>query len=244
MSKNQTILILIPARSGSKGIPGKNIRPLHGKPLIAWTVEAAQCDNCFTCRTIVSTDDPEIASIAQMWGAEIPFLRPQHLAQDLTPSMDVVLHAIEWLDTHEHYQPDLVMYLQPTSPLRTAQDIQAAIELLIAKNADSVVSVSPVQKHPYWMKQMDAEGRMKDFIVQSHFVTNRQELPTVYTLNGAIYVARRDTLLQHKTWYVTDTYAYVMPPERSLDIDSAWDWWLIESVMAKRLNRDASSVDE
>jgi len=241
MNYSQTLLILIPARSGSKGLPGKNTRPLHGKPLIAWTIEAARHDNGCLSRVVTSTDDAAIAAIAQAWGAEIPFLRPKELAQDRTPAIDVVLHALEWFETSEQYRPDLLMYLQPTSPLRTAQDIRVAIQLLLDKGADSVVSVSPVKNHPYWMKQLDAEGRMTDFLTEFHAPANRQELPTVYALNGAIYLARRDVLLQSKTWYTDRTYAYVMLPERSLDIDSLWDWRLVEATLSWQESRSSDS---
>jgi len=234
MSANLTILAIIPARGGSKGISGKNIRPLCGRPLIAWTIEAARQSNSLS-QIIVSTDDSEIAHIAQAWGAEVPFLRPAELARDDTPGFATVLHTIEWIETTFQYQPDLIILLQPTSPLRTAQDIQAAIRLHYEKGADSVVSICPVHQHPFWMKQLDEEGRMRDFIAQIQPVSNRQDLSSVYALNGAIYLARRDVLKQRKTWYTERTYGYVMPAERSLDIDTLWDWRLVEILLTETI---------
>lgn len=228
-----TVLAVIPARGGSKSIPRKNIKLLAGKPLIAWTIEAALQSQMFS-RVIVSTDDKEIAEVARDWGAEVPFMRPVELAQDNIPGIAPILHAIEWLAVNEQDQSDLVMCLQPTSPLRIAQDIQSALELQFDKNADGVVSVCPVKDHPYWMKQLNSDGRMCDFMTLDRPVLRRQDLPLVYALNGAIYLAPRDVLLVRKTWYTDKTYAYVMPPERSLDIDTVWDWWMVELALKEK----------
>ncbi len=230
MKTNIRVLAIIPARSGSKGLPGKNVRHLHGKPLLAWSIEAGQHSKCLD-RIIVSTDDATIADIAREWGAETPCLRPAELAQDDTSSMAVVFHILEWLAKHEQYVPDATMLLQPTSPLRTAHDIQSALQLYTAKHADGVVSVSPVTKHPLWMKVLDAEGRLNDFIAQEQPITSRQALPPVYALNGAIYLASSKVLTKYQTWYTQQTYGYVMPVERSLDIDSAWDWHIVEILL-------------
>jgi CMP-N,N'-diacetyllegionaminic acid synthase len=227
------VLGIVPARGGSKSIPRKNVQPFLGKPLVAWTIEAALQSRCLV-RTIVSTDDPEIAHVAQEWGAEVPFVRPPELAQDDTPGVVPILHALEWLEANEHYEPDMVMCLQPTSPLRTAQDIRAAIQLHLAKKADGVVSVTPVEHHPYWMKRLDAEGRMRDFVTSNPPVWRRQDLPPAYCLNGAIYLAGRDVLLTRNSWYTENTFAYIMPPERSLDIDTPWQWHLAEAILKGR----------
>lgn len=221
-----SVLALIPARGGSKGLPNKNIARVGGKPLIAWTILAAQQVKSVD-RIVVTTDSPEIARIARDYQAEIPFLRPPELALDDTPGMAPILHAIQWLETNQNYCPDYVMCLQPTSPLRSSQDIEAAIQLALDKNADSVVSVSHVKQHPQWMKGVDAEGRMVDYIPAADLITRRQDLSPVYALNGAIYLTRRNILLEKKTWYTLETYAYIMLPEHSIDIDTPWDLYLI-----------------
>ena len=231
------ILGIIPARGGSKSIPGKNIFPLAGKPLVAYTIEVGLQAQT-TDRLIVSTDDERIADVARRYGAEVPFMRPTELAQDDTPGIAPILHAVRWLEEHEKYQPDFVMCLQPTSPLRTAGDIDAAVELILQRNAAVVVSVTPVDYHPYWMKRLDAEGRIRDFITLDHPMTRRQDLPQVYALNGAIYLARREVLLEQESWYTDETYAYVMPPERSLDIDTSWDLYLTDLILRTRTSNE------
>jgi CMP-N-acetylneuraminic acid synthetase len=218
---NGTVLAIIPARGGSKGVPNKNLAQVAGRPLIEWTIDAARRATSLG-RVVVTTDAPSIADAARKSGAEVPFLRPSELAQDDSPGMAAILHAVAWLAEHERYHPDYVMCLQPTSPLRTARDIDAAVGLLAQHEADSVVSVTPVDQHPYWMKQMDADGRLRDFMVPDRPAIRRQDLPLVYALNGAIYLAGRTVLVDTASWYTTNTRGYVMPPERSLDLDTPW----------------------
>lgn len=232
-----SVVGLITARGGSKSIPRKNIKLLAGKPLIAWTIEAALQSHRLS-RVIVSTDDEEIAQVAREWGAEVPFMRPAELAQDKTPSIFAILHAINWLDQFESYQPDFVMCLQPTSPLRTAQDIDTVIERTSQKKVDSVVSVTPVNHHPYWLKKVDDNGRMQDFVTLNQPISRRQDLPAVYALNGAIYLAHCETLLERKSWYTEQTLAYIMPSERSLDIDMPWDFYLVDLILKDRAKRE------
>lgn len=227
------ILAIIPARGGSKSIPTKNIRPVAGKPLIAWTIQAALASH-HSPRVIVSTDHEQIAETARCFGAEVPFLRPAELAQDDTPGIAPILHAAQWLAEQENYHPDFVMCLQPTSPLRVTEDIDQAIDLLLAKAADAVVSVTPADHHPYWMKRLDPSGRLGDFAPHPPTI-RRQDLPAAYALNGAIYVARCEVLLGYKTWYTDKTYGYVMPPERSIDVDSQWDMYLADLIMKNKL---------
>lgn len=225
-------LAIIPARGGSKGLPRKNVLTVAGKPLLAWTIEAALRSHVFG-RIIVSTEDDEITRVARKWGGECPFRRPVELAQDETSLMEVVLHALRWFVEKEGFRPDYVMALQPTSPLRTAQDIQAAVDLMLKQEADAVVSVGPVKAHPYWMKKITDQGRLIDFVQLNHVPQRRQELPPVFLLNGAIYLASRDVLLLRQTFYTEKTYAYVMPPERSLDIDTNTDLQLVEAELLK-----------
>ena len=227
------ILAIIPARAGSKGIPDKNIARVAGKPLIAYTIQTAANSNVFD-RIIVSTDSKKIAKISESLGAEIPFLRPKTLAQDKTPGIFPILHGIRWLAVNQNYHPDYIMCLQPTSPLRSSVDIKKSILIALQKKADSVISVSPVERHPYWMKKVDKKGRLFNFVSSNRFVSRRQLLPAAYALNGSIYLARREILVGHRTWYMKRTYAYVMPRERSLDIDTPWDLHLANLILRTR----------
>lgn len=233
--QNNTILALITARGGSKGIPGKNIIPVAGKPLIGWTVDAARDAKCVD-RVVLSTDCPRIREVGIQCGAQAPFLRPEELARDDTPSMAVVLHAIQWLEENENYQPKWVLLLQPTSPLRTSADIEAIAALAIRGNAPAAISVTPVSKHPYWTKTMDAQGRISNLITGAPVASRRQDLPAAYALNGALYLVDRTILLKQKTFSPEGALGYVMPPERSLDIDSPWDLRLVELILKENLH--------
>ncbi len=221
---------LVTARSGSKGLPGKNVRLTAGKPLIAWTLEAARAAKSID-RTIVSTDDETIAETARQWGGDVPFLRPTELAQDASPHIDVVLHALNWLDEHQDYRPDYLVLLQPTSPLRSAGDIDGAVALARTRNAGAVVSVCETHDHPYLVRRMTDHGTLEEFLPCPISYARRQDLPPAYALNGAIYVVRRDVLLASRTLCPPETYAYLMRPERSLQIDSVLDLQLVEYLL-------------
>ena len=223
MSKNDMeIVAIITARGNSKGIPSKNIIELNGKPLIAWSIIAAKQSTNIS-RVIVSTDNKKIADVPLKYGAEVPFLRPSELAQDDTLGMAVVLHAIKWLFDEESYSPDFTMLLQPTSPLRNSTDIENAISILNNKNTSSVVSVSQVKQHPHLMVNIKNNGTMKCLAELSMGSGNRHEYPAVYALNGAIYITNTEDVLKNETWYDKDSKAYIMPEERSIDIDSPKD---------------------
>ena len=225
------IIGLITARGGSKSIPRKNIRLLAGKPLIAWTIEAAlQSDGL--SRVIVSTDDEEIAGVSRKWGAEVPFMRPAELAQDDSAHIPVLIHAIEWLEQVEGTTVDYLMLLQPTSPLRICQDIELAIELALDKNADSVISVCEASTHPYFTRRITSDGKLRDFVPKPDGYLRRQVLPPAYAWNGAIFLVRRDILIEKQTIETEHTYAYVMPPERSLEIDTPWDLYLADLILS------------
>lgn len=219
------ILALIPARGGSKGLPGKNILPLAGKPMIQWSIKAAQGSR-FVTRVVVSSDDPAILEVARAAGAETPFVRPAELAQDDTPSMDVVLHALDQLPP-----VDWVVLLQPTSPLRSAEDIDQAIARCLETGAPACVSVSESPALPWWMFRVDATGRLVPFLDAAQRPQRRQEAPTLYTLNGAVYVARVDWLRKTRSFLTEETVAHVMPAERSVDIDTALDFRLAECLL-------------
>jgi len=201
--------------------------------MIAWTIQAALESDSLN-RVILSTDDTEIAETGRKWGAEVPFMRPAELAQANSPHIDVILHAVEWLADNENYQPDYVMLLQPTSPLRTAQDIDAAMALARQHAAESVVSVSESPAHPFFIKSITKEGKLADFGDKPDGYLPRQALPPAYVENGAIYIVRRDILLRQKTLYPDGTYPYIMAEERSLDVDTPWDLYLADLVLSDK----------
>ena len=227
------ILGIIPARGGSKGIPGKNIRDLAGKPLIAWTIEAAL--NSRVCeRLIVSTDDPEIAAVAREFGADTPFLRPPSLSSDTATSLSVVEHALDWMNDTGKEKFSHVLLLQPTSPFRTGEDIQNAVT--IAKKTDAaVVSVCEPQHHPYLFKIIREDGTLGNLMPESTQSSRRQDFPPVYALNGVIYIISVNCLKKEKTFTPEKTVPYIMPPERSLDIDTPWDFFLAEQIMQGKI---------
>jgi len=225
-----TIVGLIPARGGSKGIPRKNIKLLAGKPLIAWTIEAARSCSALS-RVIVSTDDQEIADVALQWGAEVPFLRPAELAGDKSSALDVVLHVLDRLEEHDAAVPEYLLLLQPTSPFRTKQDIEAAIGLAAMRKVDGVVSVCEASPHPLLCQRIREDGRLADYMSADRESRRRQDLPAAYQLNGAIYLNHAQSLRQERTFRPKDTLPYLMPPERSLDLDTLWDWHLAELIL-------------
>lgn len=225
------ILYFIPARGGSKGLPGKNIKPLHNKPMIAYSIEAAlECGHLG--KVMVNTDDPAIAEVAKTFGAEVPFLRPAELAADTSATLDVLLHTLDHYEKQGE-QFDLVMVLQPTSPLRTALDIDAAIELMETKKAEAIVSVCENEHHPLWSNSLPADGSMRDFMRKEVKGKNRQELPPSYRLNGAIYLSTPAAIRKHKGFLHNGTYAYVMPQDRSVDIDHLIDFHLASLLLNK-----------
>lgn len=221
------VLAIIPARGGSKGLPRKNILPVGGRPLIAWSIEAARGANCIH-RVVLSSDDDEIIAVAKAYGCDVPFKRPETLATDEASSMDVVLHALEQLPNH-----DIVILLQPTSPLRTSADIDSAFELMMRSGAPSCVSVCPASESPYWMYSLGDQQRMHQLIKPAADATRRQELPPAYSLNGAIYIARTDWLHKHRSFIGNDTVAYVMPRSRSIDIDTEEDFLAMKKLTEK-----------
>lgn len=229
MYKEKKIVAIVTARSGSKGLPSKNVKILCGKPLIAWTIEQAKKSK-YVDDVIVSTDDKIIASVSEKFGAEIPFLRPQKLSSGTAKSIDVVLHAMEWLKNNAR-QPDLVVMLQPTSPLRSDQDIDRSIELLLEKKAESVVSVCPSEHPMEWTNVLSKNGSMRSFLKKDLVNSIRQELPQSYSLNGAVYVSFCDILKEKLSFIHEGTFAYIMPRVRSVDIDDEYDFKLAEFIM-------------
>ena len=222
---------IIPARGGSKGLPGKNIRPLLGKPLIAYTIEGAQGARSID-RIVVSTDSPEIAEVSRRFGAEVPFMRPDELATDTSEAVDNYIYTVDRLSREGNADIDAFAVLLPTAPLRTSADIDCAVEMFLEKNADSVVSYTP-ESHPIrWHKYVNADGSFEDIFDTA--LENRQELRTSYRPNGAIYVFRT-AMIKTRRYYTDRSYAYVMPRERSVDIDTLDDFELAEFLMRRNL---------
>ena len=234
--KQISVLAVIPARGGSKGLPGKNILPLAGKPLIAHTITAAQQAKSLD-RIVISTDDHEIADICRQYGGKTPFMRPSELAKDETLIYPVLTHAVQWLQKHDNYVPDYVMLLQPTSPLRTSQDIDDSISKALAKDADGIVGLCRADPHPYLAMRLDDAGIISQFMELdsplAERYSRRQDLPDAYSINGAIYLATRELLVENETFYSDRTYAHIMPPERSVDIDSELDLRLAELILGR-----------
>jgi CMP-N,N'-diacetyllegionaminic acid synthase len=225
------VVAIIPARGGSKGIPRKNIKEIAGKPLIAWTIETAL--SCHRLdRVIVSTEDEEIAKIANQYGAEIPFIRPWEIARDETTDLPVYQHALSWLNEHEKYCPDIIVWLRPTAPLRIVEDIEGAIGLLEKTKADFVRTVCKAEHHPYWMMQLKGDCLlpfMEEIETEKYY--RRQLLPPVYRLNGAVDVTWWKTVMEKALLYSGDVRGYVMPQERSVDLDNQLDLLLAEAFM-------------
>ena len=225
------VVALVTARGNSKSIPGKNLATVAGKPLIAWTIEAAR-RAAGVGRVVVSTDDDRIASVARQWHAETPFRRPAELAEDDSPHIDVMLHAVRWLEEHEGCKPDYMLLLQPTSPLRTTEDVEAVIRIASETDVDGVVSVCPVHDHPYLTKRITDDGLLANLVDSGIAYLRRQDLPPAYCLNGALYLMKREALLEQKTFNPARMAPYVMPRERSLDIDDPWDLHVIDRMLS------------
>lgn len=234
MYEARSILALIPARGGSKGLLRKNLQPLLEKPLIYWTLKEAEASR-YIDRIVVSTEDEEIAVVAQTYGAEVPFVRPANLASDTVRGVEVIFHALGWFEKHQNVF-DLVVLLQPTSPLRVSQDIDSAVELLFAKRARAVVSVSESEHHPCYINYLPDNGCMKDFVSYNDRNKNRQELKPAYRINGAIYLAYWDYIKDNHGFFGEKTFAYIMPEERSVDVDSRVEMELA-SIMLKQRER-------
>ena len=227
------ILGLIPARSGSRGIPGKNLRLLGGKSLVARAVESG-LESRLVTRVILSTDSEAIAGEGKRAGAEVPFLRPAELAQDDTPTAAVVVHALDWLKENERSLPDILVLLQPTAPLRTGRHIDEALRLLLDSGARSVVSVTevPGHHHPAWQFFI-REGALVPFLEQP-VPPRRQELSKTYTRNGAIYAAWTETWRSGKISYGPGCAPYLMEPEDSVNVDGPEDLALAEFLLARK----------
>jgi N-acylneuraminate cytidylyltransferase len=217
------ILAAIPARGGSKGIPGKNLRPLGGKPLLTRAIELARAAGVFG-RVLVTTDSEAMAALARQAGAEAPFLRPADLARDDTPMLPVVQHAVRYVMA-EGWSPDIVVLLQPTAPFRRVDDLGHALDLLQSSpGADSVVSVEEIPSHysPHYAMKVET-GKLLPFLPEGARVTRRQDAPKAYTRNGQFYVMRRTTLLEQNSFYGRHCLPFVTA-HKAVNLDTPDDW--------------------
>ncbi len=223
MIDNKKILAVIPARGGSKRLLRKNVLDLGGKPLIGWTINAAlRCT--YIDRVIVSTEDSEIAKIATVFGADIPFLRPKKMAEDDTSTVDLVLGLLDKVEEKNSYY-DYIIVLQPTSPLRTTEHIEAAFEQLIKYNQSAIVSVCHTEHHPFWCNTLNKDRSMSSFLQNDMHNVRSQNLPDYYRLNGAIYICDINKLKTEKTFLLSrDCMAFIMENKSSIDIDTIDDF--------------------
>lgn len=237
MYRDKKVLCIIPARAGSKGLTGKNIKELLGKPLIAYSIKQAK-QSKYIDRVIVSTESPEVAENSRQYGAEVPFLRPQELAADNSSIFDVLIHAIEWVERNENYVFDILVLLHANTPLRTIEDIDNCIQLLVEESADSVFSVTEAHRNPYFNMVELQEGTKVRLVKEGNNYINRQDAPVVYDMNSSIYVWWKDILRQKKSPFLEKSRIYVMPKERSIDIDDALDFKIAEMLMKEDLSDD------
>ena len=228
------VLAIITARGGTKGLPRKNLRPIAGKPLIAWTIEHALEVADQLHRIVVSTDDSEIAAIACQAGAEVPFIRPADLAKDETKSLLVVQHATEFVEAEDQMRMDWILLLQPTSPLRQADDIRNVLALAAEDRCDSVIAVEQVvNSHPMLLKTIQGDWVRPYGEVPQEGVRRQDCYPDVYVNNGAIYLTRRDVVMKQGLLMGVFALPYIMPAERSLDIDTELEFRVAEAMMSQ-----------
>lgn len=230
MYKTKKIVCIIPARSGSKRLPGKNVKKIGGKPMIAHAILAAKGSK-YVDRVIVSTDDVEIAKVARKYGAEVPFIRPAELASDTAPTLLVLQHAIAHIENQDKFKPDLIVLIQPTNPLVKSEDIDGTIEKIIAAKTNSCFTVCEIHQRPEWMYLLDNK-KPKLFLASASKTKRSQDLPKLAIINGAVYVTRYDTLMKKNLIRDnSNTSIYLMPKERSVDIDDHLDFKIAEALI-------------
>lgn len=239
MKKSDSCLAIIPARGGSKGLPGKNIRLLLDKPLIQYSIEAAQNSGCVD-EVVVTTDSEHISSVSSQAGAAVPFIRPANLATDEAKSIDVLKHAVEFYEQTLDQFFDVIMLLQPTSPLRNAMDIKEAYKIFLRNQADSLQSVTLSGAHPYLLREID-NGQLTPYLKSEKEHMRRQDLSELYVLNGAIYIVKRDLLMNKSTLIGRNNCGYIMPKERSIDIDDEFDLKMADFFLSIESNHKNSS---
>lgn len=232
MYQGKTFLAIIPARGGSKGLPGKNIMELCGKPLIAWSIEAGLTSK-YIDEVMVTTDSEEIACVAREFGASIPFIRPADLASDTATSFDAIKHAVNFYDNEVHKKFDYIVLLEPTSPLREKGDIDMAIEQLFSNpQATAVVGICKTEsQNPAFLVKKNDSSFLVGYENRDMKVLRRQEISDVYFFEGSVYVSHTDTLLFRKTFYHEGTLGYEVPKWKSLEIDDMDDFIMVEALM-------------
>ena len=236
MIEGLRVLALVPARAGSKGLPGKNIRPLLGKPLLAWPIEAARASR-YVDRVVISTDSAEFAALAQAAGADVPFLRPAEHASDAAPSIAFIEHALDALAAAgDRY--DLLVLLEPTSPLTEAADIDAALETLVAARpiAESIVGVTAlVSTHPAFAVRLDARGLMQPYAAASFgLLPRRQDSEPLYSLDGSLYISTVEAIRRERGFCHARTLPFITPRWKSFEVDDLVDFICIEAILANR----------
>lgn len=231
MFNGKTFLAIIPARSGSKGLKKKNLKKLCGKHLIGWSIDAA-LKSKYIDEVILSTDDNQIAKVAQKYGAKVPFIRPEFLARDTTPTFDVIEHAINYYKTELKKRFDYVVLLEPTSPLREIEDIDNPIEKLINSSANSIVGISKTEsQNPSFLVLKDEQSFISGYENPNIEVIRRQNIKDVFFLEGSIYISKTDVLLNRKTFYHEKTIGYEIQKYKSFEIDDIYDFVIIEALM-------------
>lgn len=235
MYKNKRILAIIPARGGSKGIPKKNIRPLLGKPLIGWTIDQAKHSK-YIDHVFVSTDNKEIADVSEQFGVKVDSFRPDELAQDSSTSMDVILYTIRFLE-ERNLNFDLVMMLEPTSPLRESSDLDASIEILLENSdAESIVGVCRVEGgHPAFLVKLE-NTFLRSYLGNNFKVLRRQDIDDLYFFEGSLYLSYVHSLKTRKNFYHEKTIGYIVPKWKSFEVDDNIDFMIIEKLLEEKLN--------
>jgi len=224
------ILAVIPARMGSKRLPGKNLKMINGKPLLVYSIDAVKKSK-YVNRFIVSTEDNNIGQIAQSHDAEV-IMRPVELARDESPTEHVIIHVLEQLQKKEQYIPDIIILLQPTSPLRTTEDIDTAIKTFLGSPGESLISVTEYDHTPYWAFRIE-NGLLKAEFTREPFKRS-QDLPKLYRPNGSIFITYVKTFLKHRSFYTKHILSYIMPREKSIDIDDEFDFSITEFLLRTR----------
>lgn len=230
---------IIPARGSSKRVPKKNIRLLAGKPLIAYTIEAA-LQSTHIERLIVSTDDKEIAEISKKYGAEVPFLRPAYLAEDTTPDQPVFQHALEWLKEHDNYEPEIILNLRPTTPFKTPKIINRVIQTMIDTQTDIVRTMTPVEgvHHPYWMYRLSEDGRAVPFVedIKISKYYQSQLLPPVYRINGVIDAMKILVVQEGNILDDRNMVGVIISDLEAMDIDTEFDFLMCEFIVNSKIS--------
>ncbi|MCR5591991.1 MAG: acylneuraminate cytidylyltransferase family protein [Lachnospiraceae bacterium] len=230
------ILFVITARGGSKGVPGKNIIQLGALPLIAYKIiPTMKCR--YDYRLIVSTDDEKIAEVARSYGAEVPFMRPAHLATDTASSMDVIDHAMEWIEANDESEYDILCLLEPSSPFLSATDLNNALDLMIRTDSDTMLGMKEVEVSRHFIHTLDDNGGLSQFYheIKEMSATRRQDIESEYTMNGCIYAAKWDYLKKNHLFHSEKSVPYIMPAEKSIEIDSMIDLEFARFIVANKL---------